>query len=243
MKFKKRFWAIFWSLALILTAVLIILDELNVTLPFVAVFGEVSLLSLVLGFLLIVSVIYYLINGLIGAIFFPLAALFMVFEKNIAAACGLSDPDIINNWLVVLAAILLGVGFGLLFPKKRHKGHRNKSIEGSAEDTMNGHRASSSFGESTIYIDSAEMIPNEIENGFGECRVYFENIENYKGNCELYVKNGFGDLRIFVPSAWCIKTDISNGLGDVKVPSSYSDGPILTIRGKNSFGEIRIDRV
>lgn len=242
-KFRNIFWRIFWSLALILTAVLIILDALNVTLPFVTAFGEVSLLALVLGFLLIATVINFLIHGLIGEIFFPLAALFMIFEKNIATACGLSDPDIINNWLVVLIAILLGVGVGLLFPRKRRKGHRNESFGGSAEYTVNGQRASSGFGESTIYIDSAQMIPNEIENGFGECRVYFENIESYKGDCELYVKNSFGELRIFVPSAWCIKTDISNGIGAVNVPSSYTDGPILTIRGKNNFGEIRIDRV
>ena len=109
MKSKK----IFWGILLIALAGLLLLDAFGVWEPLAEKIGKISIWALICGAVLLLYIIRSLIHWKISRIFVPFALLFMLFEENIAVVCGLSKMNIINNWILLLVAVLLTVGFAL----------------------------------------------------------------------------------------------------------------------------------
>ncbi len=233
-----KFWKIFAGLGLILAAVLLVLDALGIITPIVSVVGEITLFEIVGGLIIIALIIERLIRGKIPSIFLLLAFLFMIFEENIAFVCGITNDNIINNWLVLLVALLLTVGFSILLPSRKRKKSRG-SHGGNIE--INGNSAESNLGSSTIYIDCESFTPSVIENSLGSCSVHFENAESYKGGETLRVENNLGSMVINVPENWIVKSSIENNLGGTHIANGEDKaGPILYIRGENNLGSLTV---
>ena len=74
---------LFWGLGCLLAATLIILDVVGVIPTLLSAVGEVSVFSLILGLLLLAYALARLFKGKISAIFFPLAFIFLLFEKKL----------------------------------------------------------------------------------------------------------------------------------------------------------------
>ena len=226
MKFQK----VFWGLALVLCAVFIILDATDVIAPFTSVFGDVSVFFVILGIMLLALAVERIANGKFNEIFVPIALIFMLFEKNIAFAMGLEKTNIINNWIVLLCAVLLTVGVGMLMPKnikRLKKGKRSRYI-----------------GSSSSYIDCADFSSREVENNMGSCVVRFENTDEYSGNGVLTIENNMGSLAIYVPNTWNVRTNIENNMGSVRVDGDGdTNGPLLIINGENNMGSVLIEYV
>ncbi len=233
-------WKIFWGLGFVLAAVFIILDVTGVIAPLVSFMGEVSVFALILAFLLLAFIISRLIKGKIASIFFPLAFIFMLFEKNIAKMAGLEDENIIENWSVLLVALFLTIGCSILFSSKKKKKKNKHKI--NVEYNADG--AESNLGASAIYVDCVTFTPSRIENNLGACSVHFQNVESYKGGETLYVENNLGALSIHVPEGWTVKSSIDTTLGGTGVAKSETqDGPLLYIRGENNLGSISVKYV
>ena len=225
---------LFWGLGFLLAATLIILDVVGVIPSLLSAVGEVSIFALILGLLLLSYAIARLFRGKISAIFFPLAFIFMLFEKNIAYLCGLESKNIVNNWLVLLIALLLHIGFAILLPSKRI---RRKHVKCSV-------KSDNKFNSSTVYVDCASFTPNVVENKLGECTVHFQNIEQYKGEQTLHISNSLGAMTVNVPSAWTLIIDVDNSLGSVEAPPSHDGGgATLYIKGDNRLGALEINFV
>ena len=225
---------LFWGLGFLLAAVLIILDVVGVVPTMLAAVGEVSVFALILGLLLLSYAIARLCRGRIAAIFFPIALIFMLFEKNIAFLCGLEGEDIVNNWLVLLIALLLHIGCVILFPSRIfHRKHVKCSV-----------RSSNALNSSTVYVDCASFNPSTVENKLGECTVHFQNVDKYQGEQTLTVSNHLGAMTVNVPSAWTLIIDVDNSMGSIEAPPSHDGGgPTLYIKGENHMGDLEINFV
>ena len=222
---------VFWGLGFLFAAALIILDVVGVIPSLLSAVGEVSVFSIILGFILLFWVFERLVKGKLPEIFFPLAFIFMLFEKNIAFLCGLESKDIVNNWLVLLVALLLHLGFDLLLPSRRtHRKHKKCTVS-----------KNSTLTSSTVYVDCADFTPNTVSNRLGECTVYFQNANEYQGGQTLTVSNSLGSMTINVPVTWTVIVDVDNSLGDLDAPL-YNDngGPVLYIKGDNHLGALEI---
>jgi len=227
----------FWGIGFIVAAVLILLDGTGLLLPLSHSLGGVSILSVFLGLLLVAFIITRLIKGRVASIFFPLAFLFLLFEKNLAFVCRW-PTNLINNWLVLLIALLLTIGVAILFPRG---GRRRIAYRTVSRFETYGNQAECSLGASTVYVDCATMSPCNIENSLGSCRVHFENPNMYAGSGVLYVENNLGSMVIYVPSSWEVKASVENNLGSVSIPPSpVTGGPELSIRGENNLGSLTI---
>lgn len=239
----KNMWKLFWGLGFILVAVLIVLDALGVFAPFVSAFGEISIWAIVGGLLLLCFAISQLFSGNIGNFFVPIALIFMIFEKNIAHYFCIGDEsgNIINNWLLLLVAVLLGIGFSILFSGIRRRKRRRKS--GCEWSYSNGVKIRSSIGSSVRYIDCDGFKYEEIENDLGSCTVFFENVEKYEGGGVLSVENNLGSTVIYVPEEWHVVVRIVHNLGGVAIPKDNGNGPVLTITGENNLGSVEIKAV
>ncbi len=217
---KKR--NIVIGIALVFVAALILLDAFGLFSPLGAFIGEISLLSLILGVLLLCFSVICILKLSFPPVVIFLALIFMLFEKNIAFLCGYEDENILNNWLLFAAAVILAIGLKFILPKRR-KEH------------------STNLGESTIYLDSKKKYHN-VRNRFSECKIYFENKESYAGGSTLNVSNKFGETTVLVPREWKVDSKVKSSFGEYNLPKcdAPEDAPILKIEGSNSFGELNV---
>lgn len=235
----KTTWKIFWGVGFVLVAVALILDAVGVLAGIMSPFGEVSILSLAAGLLLLAYAVSRLIKGAVGEIFVPLALIFMLFEKNIAFFMGREESDIIHNGLVLLCAVMLWIGFSILFSGVRRKKSGFKMFYNDKE-----HHSSGSLGSSVKYIDCDGFKYESIENNLGSYTVFFENIEKYESGGVLEIENNLGSMTINVPSSWQIDIEIENSLGSYSKPNGDGvEGPTLIIRGENNLGGVSVKYV
>lgn len=231
-------WKIFTGFGLILAAALLILNAVGVITPLVSIIGEVTVFEIICGLIIIAMIFERIIHGKFYSIFFLLAFLFMLFEENVAHICHLENENIINNWLLLLIALLLTAGFAILFPSpKRSKKHRMTSgiCSSSTENSLSA---------ATIYVDCKNFTPSRIENSLGSCSIYFEDVESYESGKTLYVENNLGAMSVNVPEGWIVKTDIDTNLGGTSIDCDGPEcGPILYIKGENNLGALSVEYV
>ena len=248
----KTVWKIFWGVGFVLLAVALILDAIGVLASITGPFGEVSAIALILSFFLVCYAVSRIIKLRIEEIFVPLSFVFMLLEKNIANLCGLQSADIINNWLVFGCAVLLWIGFSILFSGIRRKKKRFYTVfetetcddDDDDDDDGEGLHFSCNIGHASRYINCKSFKCEEIENNIGSLDVFFENIEAYEGGGVILFENNLGALTIHVPSAWRAELDADNSLGVTLLPTaSNPDGPVLKIKGDNNLGKISIKYV
>ena len=224
---------VFWGISLIGTAILLLVSYLGTSLGFLDISG-VPIVRICLGVLCLAWLISALVRLKISEIFFPLAFIFLLFEKKIAGFIGAKTDELIPTWIVILCAFLLTIGVGTLFPKKE-KTHPAENAQKIGVDEK------SRMGHFVKYIDCNNFTDARIDNSMGECEVFFENTQNYQGGGTLYVTNNLGAVTVRVPADWKIITDFENGLGDVSVPSGGGE-KTLRISGKNNLGSVNVVR-
>ena len=258
-----------WGILIIAIAVFCILQAIGVLGTFTSVFGEIPVWKLLMGICLVAIVFKNIFKLDFGGVFVPLAVIFMLFEKNIAFACGI-EGDIINNWLVLGCSVLLSVGFGLLFPKRRRhykfkknykikNGHirvdldNDDKIEVEAEDNDKDsnddfdddfdEEYGGDFGANTRYFDGATFKKGYVMTNMGATDVRFENADKYQGGGVLKVDCKMGAITIEVPSNWRVVNNIVNVMGSVdnEHVNDDSTAPVLTIIGKCRMGAIDIE--
>ncbi len=234
----KNTWKLFWGLGFIFLAVALVLDAVGVLAPISSALGEVSILAIISGLLLLCFAIAQLFKGKIGNIFLPLALIFMLFEGNIAHIFSIGDEDgnIINNWLLLFCAFLLSIGFGILFSGiRRRRSRKNSGVE------FDGH--SGNLGSSVKYIDCDGFKYEDVDNNLGSCTVFFENSDKYEGGGVLHIENNLGSVIVSVPEDWNVVVRIDNSLGSVTSPKPSPCGKLLTVNGDNNLGSVVIKAV
>lgn len=225
---------IFCGIALILVAVILILDVFHVFDPLSALVGRISAWALLGGALLIAFIVHSLMKGRVSHVFIPLALLAILFEGNLSMLVGAVTPDIFDDWTLILIAVLFTAGFHILLSPFRRK-HTETSV------TPRRNHAGGTLGHSAIYIDSETLHPDYVENTLGSCEIYFENVTAFHGGASLYLDNKLGSLTLHVPRTWLVHNDIENTLGGITLPEKQDENaPILTLCGRNQLGSITV---
>jgi predicted membrane protein len=224
---KNRTNKLFWGIILILAAVLLVLDSVGAELGFLKgllVFRTIAVILLLAG------AFEELHKREFGGFFFSLAIAFFIYEEQIARWLSLEDENIISNWTVILVAVLLSIGFSLLFGKR------------TFTFTYNGRDAKHKVAGSYVTnIDCSAFDYMHINNELGSCEVHFSNVESYTGNGVLTVNNELGSVKIYVPSEWAVTNRIENELGSVQIKGeTLNGGKTLIIDGTNELGSVQI---
>lgn len=227
---------IWWGVALIAVAVLLIL---NTVFTFMGMFDSFPVVSIILGAACLGWIVAAIARGPVAFIYYPIAFIFMLFEKNIAQLCNITDgtgaimENFVSNWLVFLCATLLCIGTGFLTRSCKHRKFK-KNIK-------HGERVQSSkFSSSTKYIDCTTFSSETIEVNMGACEVYFENADSYAGGGNLNIDVNMGSLRIHIPAGWHITAIIENNFGNVRIPVGAVDGKEININGDCNMGNIEV---
>ena len=97
------------------------------------------------------------------------------------------------------------------------------------------------FGSGTFYKQEQELVEDQVEVGFGNAKIYYDNAEMLGDTATLKVEVGFGNAVIYVPQHWGVDLKVETFCGVAKadtplVPTSKT----LIIRGDVAFGKLGI---
>ena len=238
---KKK--SIFWGLVLICIAVLLILEGVGSGL---GIIDSIPVIKIILGVAFVAVLGNELYRLRISHIFFPLAFIFLLFEKEIAGLLSFPSSDIISNWTVLLIALLFTIGSALILPKKKSNGGSDVWIgDEKVYDKDKGFKFKVS-GKTTKYIDASNFNNEHVENHMGATEVFFENTENYTGGSVLNVENHMGSMTIHIPGDWTVFESIENHMGSInkkQSATSKNSEKTINITGECHMGSITIDYV
>ena len=218
---KKSSKSIFWGAVLIIAAILLILQGAGVS------FGYgLSIWRIVLGVILLAWIIEKLLKCAFSEVIFPLAFEFLLFEGPIANAFGLENKDIIDNWIVLLAAFFATVGLGILLPKRK----------------TDGLCFEKNIGNTTVNIDASSFSNADIHDVLGNVNAYFINTGSYNGSGVVHIYDNTGKITLHVPKSWNAVVDSYDNLGNVEVPAR-EDGVFdhtVTLDIHDNLGKIMV---
>ena len=210
---------IFWGIVLIGAAVFLILDGLGISLGL-----ELNFWKIFFGILCLSWLGEQIAEGSIGGVVFSLAFLFLIFESTIANLVGNTDGDIISNWIVLLAALLLTIGLKAIFPKNK------------------GEKKLINIGSKTIMLEGAELSNAVISNNVGPTDVYITNTDDYASDGTITITDNVGRTRLYLPKSWHVNLEAVDNIGKIDMPRQ-EDGVYersITVRVTNNVGQVSI---
>ncbi|MCM1105488.1 MAG: LiaF-related protein [Blautia sp.] len=237
---KKK--SIAWALVLILLAVYLIVSRMGFApaLPFFTlVFTLLFFYTALKGFIRL-----HFFEG-----FLSLAILGCIHDEFLGITA-------ITPWTLLLAGVLLGIAFDMIFKGIRKNKRDDEAFTYTCHSGGEGYEArvenvqdsehvhvKNSFGALCKYVNSESFSSAQVENSFGECKVYFNNALLAGGTARLRVHNSFGATRIYLPGTWraVIRKDCM--FGNVSFQGRSADGegaPVIELALECSFGEITV---
>jgi len=229
MKKKNTVRKAVWGIFLVGAAVLIIAN---------AYYSFTSLLPLLCIIVVLPVMVESLIHLSFTGVFIPAALLCIMFSSQLGL-------DKITPWPVLAAAVLLSIGFSIIF--RKHDKWLNQmhfetdaSFENITDDEMT---CTVRFGEGTKYIMSENFEGASLNCQFGAIKAYFDNAKLSPNGAELNVNASFSGVELFIPKHWKVASSLNAFLGGVEEKSRNApdpDSPLLTLTGNVSFAGIVI---
>ena len=154
---------------------------------------------------------------------------------------------------LLIAAGFLGIGFGMIFGKKKTFEFEYSSDDGEtrfhsidearAQNKFEDGREvvfTNAFGQTSKYVNSASFSSAYLENAFGSANIYFNNAVIDNGRASMKVENSFGQMNIYFPKTWRVNIKQDTAFGPIKVfgePNRDMDAPYLDVDVDNAFGQ------
>jgi hypothetical protein len=246
---------IFWGAIFILAAVAVALNAMG----FITING-LSPGDFFWTIALVIILILSVPNLFWFGIFFPIAGLLLIY----AGPVGL-DVSGISRWVFFLVALLLSIGFSILFRKRRHdkwedkwayrygydsrnyeygSGYEGASAASTESVDSDVVRISTSFGNVIKYINSDNLERVEAECSFGAMKLYFDNAKLRDAGAIIILDVSFGAAEIFIPKEWAVSNELKRSFSGVYEKNvehrSIEKTTRVTITGEASFSSVSI---
>ena len=235
MKHKVNNW--FWGVFFVLAAVFVVASQ-------IVNFTQIGFWSILATVLLAAVFIQSLIHLNYFGVFVSLALAYMLYQNPL-------ELYPISPWLLLLAAVLLSIGFHTIFhrhPKKSICGSRDFDRNRTIEDIDdNNPYVKVSFGSSSKYLHGDSLRTGQFYCNFGALEVYFDQVTLSPEGAELFLDCHCGAITLFVPRTWRVVDKLNSSLGSVKDEqrrAAPAEGaPVLTLTGSVSLGALEIQYV
>lgn len=97
------------------------------------------------------------------------------------------------------------------------------------------------FGTGTFYKQDQELVDDQVEVGFGNAKIYYDNAEILGDTATLKVEVGFGNAVIYVPQHWRVDLKVETFCAVAKTDTTLAPtSKTLIIRGDVAFGKLGI---
>lgn len=241
---KKRTSSVMWGILLIVAAAFIVLSAFGLM-------HDVGVVSIIFTVLFAGIIISNIPSWNFWGIFLPLAGICIIYSD----AWGIQR---LTPWPVVVIAILVSIGFTLIFKT----GSRNRSYNGNAaggntsgagyrteyidQGVNNIVNCSTKFASAVKHIRMSNFERANISLSFGNMDVYFDGCGIPSGHAVIDVDGRFGSLVLYIPAGWKVDVQAATMAGRVseRNRASVSAGsPVVTLNGVMQFGSVEIQYI
>ena len=114
---------------------------------------------------------------------------------------------------------------------------------GTSIDDGEDIKIKNSFGKLTRYLHSSNLKRVKIDNGFGNCIVYYDNVYVDENGSRLEIGNGFGQVDVYIPPFYRFRMKQDNGFGSINVFGNSSmdpNAPLIDAKIDNGMGKVNI---
>ena len=186
---------------------------------------------------------------LIGIVFFAYQSVEALLRRHLTSASftALVALMIANHFYDILpipnqslfwASILIVMGVSALTHSNRTWNGKKWWYDGKKTILTDKEVA---FGTGTFYKQEQELVEDQVEVGFGNAKIYYDNAEILGDTATLKVEVGFGNAVIYVPQHWRVDLKVETFCGVAKADTSLAPtSKTLIIRGDVAFGKLGI---
>jgi len=235
MKHRNWFWGIFFLAA----GFFVVASQLGgfIHLGFWSIVATVLLVAALIGSIFDVSFFGILVSA---------ALLYAIYQGPFAW-------PLVSVWLLLLTAVLISTGLSFIFHGRRHRRWDKRKYwgenwggHGSTEQYIDGDDVSisESFSEVSKYLHAECLRQASIASSFGKLSVYFDGVKLSPGGAEVNIDVSFGKIELFLPKEWRVTDQVHTSAGAVtnnlRSNVTAADSPVLTLKGRVSFGNLEI---
>lgn len=235
MKHRNWFWGIFFLAA----GFFVVASQVGgfVHLGFWSIVATILLLAAFIGSLMDVSFF---------GIFVSAALLYAIYQKPL-------NWPFVSVWLLLLTAVFISIGLSFIFHGRFHRRWAKRKYCGenwggpcSTEEYVDDDHVSisQSFSEGSKYLHAECLRQANISSSFGKLNVYFDGVKLSPDGAEIYVDVSFGTLEVYLPKDWRVIDQVHTSAGAVnnnmRSNVMAGDAPVLTFKGRVSFGSLEI---
>ena len=144
----------------------------------------------------------------------------------------------IPNQSLFWASILIVLGVSSLTHSNRTWNGKKWWFDGEKTILLDKEVA---FGTGTFYKQDQELVEDQVEVGFGNAKIYYDNAEMLGDFATLNIEVGFGNAVIYGPQHWRVDLKVETFCGAAKADAPL--GPTsktLIIRGDVAFGKLGV---
>ena len=186
---------------------------------------------------------------LIGIVFFAYQSVEALLRRHLTSAVftALVALMIANHFYNILpipnqslfwASILIAMGVSALTHSNRTWNGKKWWYDGEKNILIDKEVA---FGTGTFYKQDQELVEDQVEVGFGNAKIYYDNAEILGDTATLKVEVGFGSAVIYVPQHWRVDLKVETFCGVAKADTSLvPTSKTLIIHGDVAFGKLGI---
>ena len=186
---------------------------------------------------------------LLGIVFFAYQSVEALLRRHLTSASftALVALMIANHFYDILpipnqslfwASILIVMGVSALTHSNRTWNGKKWWYDGEKNILIDKEVA---FGTGTFYKQDQELVEDQVEVGFGNAKIYYDNAEILGDTATLKVEVGFGNAVIYVPQHWRVDLKVETFCGVAKADTSLAPtSKTLIIRGEVAFGKLGI---
>jgi predicted membrane protein len=148
----------------------------------------------------------------------------------------------VNAWLVIAAAILIGLGLRLLIPSDDGRRMKGASTVVRGDDQIN---QSVTFSAARVHVNSQAFRGGHVAVSFGGVEVDLRNANLAPEGADLRLDSVLSGIEVRVPAGWPVEVHGAPAFGGVNVQISNTEiaqpgGAALRIHCAGLFGGIEI---
>lgn len=144
----------------------------------------------------------------------------------------------IPNQTLIWAGVLIVFGVNMLTHSNRTWNGKKWWFDGEKTILLDKEVA---FGTGTFYKQDQELVEDQVEVGFGNAKIYYDNAEMLGDSATLKIEVGFGNAVIYVPQHWGVDLKVETFCGVAKADTPLAPtSKTLIIRGDVAFGKLGI---
>ena len=97
------------------------------------------------------------------------------------------------------------------------------------------------FGSGTFYKQDQDLVDDQVEVGFGNAKIYYDNADMLGDFATLNIEVAFGNATVYVPQHWRVDLKVETSFGAAKADAPVAPtSKTLIIRGEVAFGKLGV---